>query len=263
MNTVVCGRETFKTRIKDTVENGGNWHIIAAPLVYDNQTGGVIVVANKSVQFSETDMTNLNLFASQAALAINNTRLYEEALRLAQTDSLTGLYNHKHFFELAKKEISRALRYQHPLTVLMVDIDYFKDINDTYGHSAGDQVLISIANLCRKIFRNIDILARYGGEEFAILLPETPVETALEVAERLRHTVENLSVSYHRRQFSVTISVGLTSLRDDCSSIARLIDRADTALYHSKSEGRNRITLWKASMCYMGSLKHPNIFFRR
>lgn len=261
MNSVRTGKKVVKTSFSD-IRSRECFHILALPLNRDNLTIGVILLINKTAQFCETDLVNLNLFAPQAALAINNSRLYEKAILQAQTDSLTGLYNHRYFFELAKKEISRAQRYKHSLTVVMVDIDHFKYINDTFGHPAGDQVLIAIANVCRKLFRNIDIVGRYGGEEFSILLPETPIETATEVAERFRYTIEKTIISYHRRHFSVTVSLGLAALRNDCTSITRLIERADTALYHAKAQGRNRVVLWKASMCYMSTLKHPRTFLR-
>lgn len=261
MNSVAISKIAVKTGFSD-IKGRESFYILAVPLIRDNFTIGVIILVNKTTQFCETDLNNLNLFASQAALAINNTQLYEKAILQAQTDSLTGLYNHRHFFELAKKEISRAQRYKHSLTVVMVDIDHFKFINDTFGHPAGDQVLIAIANVCRKLFRNIDIVGRYGGEEFSILLPETPVEIATEVAERFRYTIEKTVISYHRRHFSVTVSLGLAALRNDCTSLPRLIERADTALYHAKAQGRNRVILWKASMCYVGAMKFPKTFLR-
>lgn len=261
MNSAAISKITVKTSFSD-IKSRESFHVLAVPLIRDNLTIGVIILVNKTTPFCETDLINLNLFASQAALAINNTRLYEKAILQAQTDSLTGLYNHRHFFELAKKEISRAQRYKHSLTVVMVDIDHFKCINDTFGHPAGDQVLIAIANVCRKLFRNIDIVGRYGGEEFSILLPETPVVTATEVAERFRYTIEKTIISYHRRHFSVTVSLGLAALRNDCTSLTRLIERADTALYHAKAQGRNRVILWKASMCYVGAMKFPKTFLR-
>lgn len=260
--TVVDTKKAAKTTISDVNNNKEIHFILAIPLLKDNLTIGVIVLVHKSKQFFDSELANLFFFASQAALAITNTLLFEEAMHQAQTDSLTGLYNHRHFFDLAKKEINRAQRYKHSLTVLMVDIDHFKYINDTFGHPAGDQVLIIIANLCRKLFRNIDIVGRYGGEEYAILLPETPLQTAIEVAERLRHTVERTTISYHRRHILVTISLGIASLRNDCTSITRLIERADTALYHAKAQGRNRVVLWKASMYYVGLMKYPRTYLR-
>jgi diguanylate cyclase (GGDEF)-like protein len=259
VNSVSISKIAVITGFSD-IRSRQSFYILATPLLIDNLSMGVIILVNKTTQFCETDLVNLNLFASQAALAIHNARLYEKAILQAQTDSLTGLYNHRHFFELAKREISRAQRYKHSLTVAMVDIDHFKYINDTFGHPAGDQVLIAIANVCRKLFRNIDIVGRYGGEEFSILLPETPIETATEVAERFRYTIEKTAISYHRRHISVTVSLGLAALRNDCTSLNRLIERADTALYHAKAQGRNRVTLWKASMCYVGAMKYPRTF---
>lgn len=258
INTAIYSKEILISCISPATGKGPDCYAITVPLLNLNSLTGVIIVS-KFINFSDSSFFYLDCLASHAVIAMNNARQLECAMRQAQTDSLTGLCNHRHFYYLAKKEIYRAQRYQHPLTVLMFDIDHFKLVNDTYGHTAGDQVLITVSNLCRKLFRNIDIICRYGGEEFAVLLPETPVETAKEVAERLRYTIQKTQISYHRCHITVTISLGIAPLRNDCTSITRLIERADTALYHAKIDGRNRIIEWKASMCHISSIKYPKI----
>ncbi|NLP04224.1 MAG: diguanylate cyclase [Fibrobacter sp.] len=224
--------------------------LMAAPLIAGSNLVGVLMIveSNPSHEFTWADLNLFTMFAQQAAITIRNTRLLEIARRRAETDSLTGLFNHRHFFEAAGHELNRAKRYKHPLTVLMFDIDRFKEVNDTFGHAFGDQVLISISNLCRKLFRNIDIAARYGGEEFVVLLPETPVHIARDVAERLRKAVAKNVISYNRQHHSVTISVGIASFCGSSETAVSLIERADQALYKSKQDGRNRVSVWTPSM---------------
>ena len=224
--------------------------LMAAPLIAGSSLVGVLMIveSNPSHEFTWADLNLFTMFAQQAAITIRNTRLLEIARRRAETDSLTGLFNHRHFFEAAGHELNRAKRYKHPLTVLMFDIDHFKEVNDTFGHAFGDQVLISISNLCRKLFRNIDIAARYGGEEFVVLLPETPVHIARDVAERLRKAVAKNVISYNRQHHSVTISVGIASFCGSSETAVSLIERADQALYKSKQDGRNRVSVWTPSM---------------
>lgn len=175
----------------------------------------------------------------------------EEAFRrMAITDSLTGLYNRGHFNQLAENEIDRVLRYSRPLAVLMFDIDFFKRINDSYGHSAGDMVLKMIANTAKAQLRTADILARYGGEEFIVLLPETPAAGAAAVAESLRHTLEAATVRGENCMISITASFGVNDYLEKTSSkpreriLSEFINKADQALYASKNAGRNRVTVY-------------------
>jgi two-component system cell cycle response regulator len=164
-------------------------------------------------------------------------RLYEEVQRLATQDALTGCLNRRHFLTLADQEYRRSVRYQRPLSLLMLDIDHFKQINDQFGHPVGDQVLCALVELLKANLRNVDILSRHGGEEFTILLPETPKNRAYQVAERLRCAVETMGVEKAGRNISITISVGVASLEVEIGqvkSIEMLIHQADQAMYDAK-----------------------------
>jgi diguanylate cyclase (GGDEF)-like protein len=179
-------------------------------------------------------------------------RKSQEAMRLlAITDSLTGLYNRMHFFELAKAELSRSLRYSRPLSVMMFDIDFFKRINDTFGHTSGDMVLKMVAKTTKETVRTTDIPARYGGEEFVILLPETSVAKAAIVAEKLRRKIEDATTQTEKDPIIITISIGVSDYLGETNSkpgeiiLTEFISKADQALYASKNAGRNRVTVYK------------------
>ena len=165
----------------------------------------------------------------------------EEVERLAISDSLTSLYNRRHLFELADREFQRARRYRLPLSVMMVDIDEFKRVNDTYGHATGDQVLQGVAECCRKELRGVDVIGRYGGDEFVALLPETGVPAACQVAERLRNRIAEWVLDAKAGRVTVTVSLGVAVLEDEHTTPEFLLDRADQALYVAKQKGRNRV----------------------
>ncbi len=183
----------------------------------------------------------------QFAFALNYLRRYESetALKLASnTDPMTGLSNRRHFLPLLRQEIIRGHRLNHRVSLLMLDIDHFKIINDTYGHPTGDLVICTLAAVCRKASRETDVVARMGGEEFAILLPETCIRDALVVAERVRSAVENTSVkSRGNVEFRFTVSIGIAEQPPEDKSEEKLIGMADTALYQAKTSGRNRVQL--------------------
>lgn len=174
----------------------------------------------------------------------------EEALRRQSiTDSLTGLYNRRHFNKLAEDEIARAFRYSRPLSVIMFDIDFFKRVNDTFGHIAGDQVLKTVAVVTKEQVRATDKIARYGGEEFIVLLPETSAEEAVVVAERMRKRIEKTVVRTEEQPIFVTASFGIsdclakTKEKPHETVLSEFIANADKALYISKNNGRNRVTV--------------------
>jgi diguanylate cyclase (GGDEF)-like protein/PAS domain S-box-containing protein len=220
--------------------NGGD--IIVVPLIYRDQVLGTLTAINRFDQrdFTQGDVDLMTTIANHASLAIKNAQLFEEIQRLAEIDDLTGLYNRRHLFKLGNLEFSRARRYSTPLSAIMLDIDHFKKVNDTYGHATGDQVLKFLAQLCLGNLREIDILGRYGGEEFVILLPQTSIEAAKETAERLRECVAQAVFPGAAEGLNIKISLGVAELSEAIPDLASLIDRADTAMYAAKEGGRNR-----------------------
>lgn len=174
----------------------------------------------------------------------------KEALRLlAITDALTGLFNRGHFNTLAKAEISRAFRYSRPLSVVMSDIDFFKRVNDTFGHLNGDRVLKKVAEITKAVIRGDDISARYGGEEFIVLLPETAVKGAVAVAERIRKQLEETTIQAGGCAIRITASFGVSDLSGEANSKSRdsvlldMVNNADRALYEAKRAGKNRVAM--------------------
>ncbi|HVT34468.1 MAG TPA: diguanylate cyclase [Nevskiaceae bacterium] len=167
-------------------------------------------------------------------------RLYQRATR----DALTGLFNRGHFTEMGTQEIERARRFAEPLSIVLMDIDHFKKINDTWGHETGDQALIALANAVNGFIRKIDFVGRLGGEEFALALPRANKEPALDMAQRLRLHIAALKLGSAGKEFSFTISMGIAALRPDTRDLQELLRNADAALYRAKREGRNRVEVW-------------------
>ena len=215
--------------------------LLSVPLKFRGSVTGVLNLSNKAdgARFSPADEELLCLLASQAAVAIENAALYRSLCELAATDGLTGLYNHQHFFSRLRGAVSLARRSGQPLSVIMIDIDHFKLVNDQFGHAQGDTVLRAVASLLRGAARKEDIAARYGGEEFAVILPNTGAEGATHLAERFRVRVQELEFHRDERSFSVTVSLGIADFEPGLDPEV-LVDRADQALYSAKSQGRNR-----------------------
>jgi diguanylate cyclase (GGDEF)-like protein len=177
----------------------------------------------------------------------NNTdqKNYEKRLsELASYDSLTGSYNRRFFFEMAQVYFNQMQRTTGPLSVLMLDLDHFKQINDTYGHVKGDLVLQKVAAICKSLVRPQDIFARYGGEEFVLAMPETSVQEACIVAERLRAAIECLKNEVEGVPITVSIGV-IQTTGEPGMTLDTLLNRADEAMYRSKHDGRNRVTAWE------------------
>lgn len=223
---------------------GKGW--LGVPFFSHGQVTGYLSIYNNAAGIYGGDEANLaQTFASEASIAIENARLFQQVQQIAITDSLTGFYNRRYFYELAEIELRRTQRYNSSLSLVMIDIDYFKRVNDQYGHAAGDQVLVHLCECLRREVRESDIIGRFGGEEFVILLPETGLKNAAEVAERLRKTAETCSTPLDESEVSVTISLGVASLDESCEDIDALFRRADQALYAAKQGGRNQISTWQ------------------
>ena len=163
--------------------------------------------------------------------------------KLATTDSLTGVANRHHLLTIGKREFSRACRYTRPFSVLMLDIDHFKTINDTYGHAAGDEALKAMAKAAVNSLRQVDFFGRFGGEEFVAFLPETNIRAAVEVAERIRRTIARISLSVPDGVAYVTVSIGVATYRRGDRTLDAILKRADDALYAAKNQGRDRVVV--------------------
>jgi diguanylate cyclase (GGDEF)-like protein len=173
---------------------------------------------------------------------ISTQKQTESTLRdLAHQDSLTGISNRRYFFERANQEIARTKRSLTPMSVAELDIDFFKQINDQNGHAVGDEVLKSLCNATQRLLRETDLFARLGGEEFAVLLPDTNLEGARHLAERLRQAIADSKLSLSNGELNCTVSIGVTMLNSTDTCIEDCLLRADSALYRAKHNGRNRV----------------------
>ena len=221
--------------------------LISIPLKLGEKPLGFLnLVMAPEVIFTGDEINLLQTLGDQFSAAIERARIYEEFEQLAMIDSLTGLYNRRQLFILGQNEFSRAYRYNHPVSVIMLDIDLFKKVNDVYGHMIGDQVLQQIANRCRSVLRASDIIGRYGGEEFLILLPETNVQLAQRIANRIRLLVLDRPIMTDRGEISVTVSMGISSMEGECDSkLEWVVDQADQALLQAKDTGRNKVIIWQ------------------
>ena len=215
---------------------------ISAPITIRGHVVGIINIMSATPGFFTPEHSErLMAFAAQSAVAIENAQLFEQAYYLSVTDPLTELINRRYFFEVVQLEFERALRYKRTLSVMMVDVDHFKNINDTFGHAVGDLALREIAARIKRTIRTIDIVARFGGEEFIVLMPETNLAEACQVAERVRHAVSDTPIEKEAGSVIVTLSIGVAELTDKSINMDQLIKDADQALYEAKAAGRNRL----------------------
>ncbi len=216
------------------------------PLIYQENSLGFLWLWGDDLQ--EEDIDTFSFFADQVAANLENARLFDELQKLAITDGLTKLYTRRHFFELAYEEFYRARRYGHPLSLIMLDLDYFKQINDTFGHLAGDIVLEKTAEICKTVLRAQDVIGRYGGEEFIILLVETKLSAAQNVAERIKRLLASTPIQTEKGTINLTISGGVAGDNVEELNLIDMIELADQALYAAKEAGRNNIQLAELSL---------------
>lgn len=227
-------------------------YFVTVPLKAKDKVLGAILVDNifNKKPITKGDVEMLTMFANHAGLAIENSRLYEETVYLSNIDWLTKLWNYGKFQELLASELEKARAGESNLSLAMLDVDNFKNYNDTLGHIKGDEALRQIANILQNKSRRFDIVARYGGEEFSIIMPDTPRENARVFAERLRNEVEafyadDAKIDPRKR---LTISLGIASYPEDAKTKDDLIFKSDLAMYEAKHRGKNRICLYsKAS----------------
>ena len=214
--------------------------LLCVPLIAKGEPIGVINITNKlnGKLFNKQDLEFIEALANQAAIAIDNAKLYE----LATKDGLTKLYIYRHFYTLLENEIKRSSRYNHEMTLLMMDIDNFKSVNDTYGHPVGDQVLREIASCIQQTIRKIDIASRYGGEEFTVILPETNINDSKIIAERIRKNISKIKIAVKDGVYICpTVSIGMSEYPSCALDEQTLIELADVALYNAKNNGKNCI----------------------
>ncbi|HTC19962.1 MAG TPA: GGDEF domain-containing protein, partial [bacterium] len=190
----------------------------------------------------------LIIFSRQAALTIENAKLFAKVEEMALRDTLTGLYNRRYFHQILDYELNRAKRYHQPLSLIFIDLDHFKEINDSFGHSVGDQFLKQIAQKLNSLFRTTDLLARYAGDEFVAVLPATNSEGAMILARRLQETVANYQIMVRGRTLQVSVSIGVDTY-EGSEGIGGMtfIDRADKAMYEAKAHGRNCVKSFQGS----------------
>jgi len=213
-------------------------------LAADEPVGTLTLVARAEKRFGKDVREMLAVIANQVAISLQNGFLYKQMETMATTDGLTGLTNHRTFQTKFAEMLERAARHNHKVALLLCDVDFFKKVNDGYGHPVGDEVLRRVARVLQEVPRKIDIPARYGGEEFAVLLDNVDVVQAKAVAERIRQEIAKVVVETDKGPLSVTESVGVAAFPEDGRDRATLIERADLALYHAKHTGRNRVVTW-------------------
>ena len=217
-----------------------NRTILGIPLIQRGEVIGVLSV--QSAQPDAYDPVQIRLvetIAQQTSIAIDNAKLFEKMQKMAITDSLTGIYNRRYFYMILRNEIERAKRYQSPLSLVMMDIDHFKKVNDKFGHLAGDEVLQSVSEITKKLLRQIDKMFRFGGEEFMIILPETNQEGALKVANRIRSTIADTTIKTQKGDVRITTSIGVSEYGEEYPTKNEFIESADKILYDAKETGRN------------------------
>lgn len=259
--------KTYAANIEKSFQNSKNETIVFSKSIFDNTTQLTSYMPLKefplaimvSVPYRDIlenvwgDLWIIVVWFSVATVAIllagrqhirllaEHATLNAEILRMAAIDPLTGVLNRRRFIELMEHEFARSRRYETPLSLLMLDLDYFKQINDTYGHQMGDKILVTFSNTVTKNLRSIDFFARFGGEEFVVLLPQTGMEAAKQLAERICKVISQLQIPTEQGKISFSTSIGVTAIQETDTNPEEMIFRADRSLYTAKTNGRNQV----------------------
>jgi diguanylate cyclase (GGDEF)-like protein len=220
----------------------GFYSLAALPIMVKEQVMGVISIGNRAPsEFLDRDIRLLEAIANQIGMAIENAQLYEETVQLAFTDGLTGLYNRRYLMEQIEREYLRARRGHYTFSVIMIDLDGLKTINDNFGHREGDTSLREVAEVIKYATRASDVAARWGGDEFVVITPETDNTSACRIGERIRAEIEKRTLQLDGREATISVSVGVASYPVNASDVTELLHKADEAVYDAKNLGKNRV----------------------
>ena len=228
------------SRNTDPVEVDGH---VVVPMAASGQLVGVIGIPGTSAGFTEGRRRIVSAASTLLGVALGNANLFRDVRENALRDNLTGCFTRSHALEVVDAELRRARRSHSPVALIMFDIDHFKDVNDRFGHLAGDAVLAAVGARMRDVLRGSDLKCRYGGEEFLVLLPETPLEGAKRVADTIRRDLADMQVPWKDRSLTITASFGVTVALPSEVDVQTIIARADAALYRAKEQGRNCVRL--------------------
>ncbi len=241
-------RPIIRKSQRNFAENYKTNNCAIAPLICQDRVVGVLNLADKMSgdSFDCEDIALIELFGQLVGASIGNIKMFEKTQRQATTDGLTGLVNHKTFYEILEKELWRSRRYGGQISLIMIDIDNLKKTNDAYGHRAGDKVIREVSKKIKECIRQIDVAARYGGDEFAVILPNTSLSAAVVVAERMVDVVARCPTNWKKEQIPLSISVGLGQYDADINP-EDITSRSDQALYTAKQAGKNTVRIFESS----------------
>jgi len=216
---------------------------VIIPMTFHAHATGLLIAESSEPRFfGDRDEQLLAVVARSAGLALENAELLKRTEELSIVDELTDSYNYRYFVQKFQEEKKRAVRYDLPLSVIMIDIDWFKKLNDGYGHEAGNAVLKELARVIKECIRDVDIFARYGGEEFVVILPQTPSDEARRIGERIRSQVAATVIDIGPKgTVKITVSIGVSSYPENGRSEEELVSVADQALYKAKGSGKNLV----------------------